>query len=243
MPRGSSRKAGPIPNPRARLIQFRRLLLGDVASASGDNEESPPNLPPHKLSPQHPTGIDHLTSNFSPTEYLHAVRRAIEYIHAGDVFQVNLCPAATAPGARLADRPLLPAPRAEPRADGRLPRRRRLANRQCVARAVPESCRPACGDPADQGHRRSHPRRRCRPQTRSRAHTLGEESRRERDDRRPDAQRLDALLPTGECPRHAALRTGRVRLGAAPGVGRRRQAPRRSVHRSICCAALSPAAR
>ena len=31
-----------------------------------------------------------LTSNFAPAEYLETVRRAIEYIHAGDIFQVNL---------------------------------------------------------------------------------------------------------------------------------------------------------
>jgi para-aminobenzoate synthetase component 1 len=31
-----------------------------------------------------------LTSNFAAEQYLDAVRRAIEYIHAGDVFQVNL---------------------------------------------------------------------------------------------------------------------------------------------------------
>ena len=31
-----------------------------------------------------------LTSNYSPADYLQAVRRAIEYIHAGDCFQVNI---------------------------------------------------------------------------------------------------------------------------------------------------------
>jgi para-aminobenzoate synthetase component 1 len=34
--------------------------------------------------------MDGLTSNFSAAEYLQMVRRGIEYIHAGDVFQVNL---------------------------------------------------------------------------------------------------------------------------------------------------------
>ncbi len=43
-----------------------------------------------------------LTSDFSPESYLEAVRRAIEYIHAGDIFQVNLsqrllCPASDDP--------------------------------------------------------------------------------------------------------------------------------------------------
>jgi para-aminobenzoate synthetase component 1 len=77
-------------DPAARLTQFRKLLFGELASASGDDEQAPPRLPLHALSPQHPTGIEHLTSNFAPTDYLRAVRRAIEYIYAGDVFQVNL---------------------------------------------------------------------------------------------------------------------------------------------------------
>lgn len=33
---------------------------------------------------------DHLYSNFSREEYLHAIERAIEYVFAGDIFQVNL---------------------------------------------------------------------------------------------------------------------------------------------------------
>jgi len=35
-------------------------------------------------------GVEGLTSNFSRQAYLHAVRRAIDYVYAGDVFQVNL---------------------------------------------------------------------------------------------------------------------------------------------------------
>ncbi len=43
-------------------------------------------------------GPNGLTSNFSRPDYLAAVARAIEYIRAGDIFQVNLsqrllCPA------------------------------------------------------------------------------------------------------------------------------------------------------
>ncbi len=53
-----------------------------------------PTLPPieaHELAPQFALGRgDDLTSNFSPDSYLRASRRAIEYIHAGDIFQVNL---------------------------------------------------------------------------------------------------------------------------------------------------------
>jgi len=36
------------------------------------------------------TGVPNVTSNFSRAGYLDAVRRAVEYVHAGDCFQVNL---------------------------------------------------------------------------------------------------------------------------------------------------------
>jgi para-aminobenzoate synthetase component 1 len=43
------------------------------------------------VAPQHAVTIHNgLTSNFTSAEYLQAVRRAIDYIHAGDCFQVNL---------------------------------------------------------------------------------------------------------------------------------------------------------
>jgi para-aminobenzoate synthetase component 1 len=43
------------------------------------------------LAPQHEVGrLPGLTSNFSRRQYLAAVERAIEYIRAGDIFQVNL---------------------------------------------------------------------------------------------------------------------------------------------------------
>jgi para-aminobenzoate synthetase component I len=48
-------------------------------------------LPIEKLAPQFSAGdLPNLTSNFSRADYLAAVHRAIEYIYAGDVFQVNL---------------------------------------------------------------------------------------------------------------------------------------------------------
>lgn len=44
-----------------------------------------------QLAPQFPVrDIPDLTSNFSPDEYRSAIQRVIDYIHAGDVFQVNL---------------------------------------------------------------------------------------------------------------------------------------------------------
>jgi para-aminobenzoate synthetase component 1 len=42
-------------------------------------------------------GFPDVTSNFSPDSYIAAVRRAIEYIHAGDCFQVNLSQRLLAP--------------------------------------------------------------------------------------------------------------------------------------------------
>ena len=48
-------------------------------------------LPATQLARQWPAaGVDGLTSNFSRDGYLRIVDRAIEYIHAGDIFQVNL---------------------------------------------------------------------------------------------------------------------------------------------------------
>jgi para-aminobenzoate synthetase component 1 len=51
-----------------------------------------------KLAPQFPTGLNEITSNMSAADYQRMIKRAVEYIHAGDVFQANLaqrllCPA------------------------------------------------------------------------------------------------------------------------------------------------------
>jgi para-aminobenzoate synthetase component I len=42
------------------------------------------------LAAKHDVGLDDISSNMSSSEYQRMVRRAVEYIHAGDVFQVNL---------------------------------------------------------------------------------------------------------------------------------------------------------
>lgn len=43
------------------------------------------------LAPQYPTdGLEGLTSNFDRDQYIDAVKRSIDYIRAGDVFQINL---------------------------------------------------------------------------------------------------------------------------------------------------------
>jgi len=74
----------------ARLARFNKLLLGELAPASGDTAYASPALSFDVLAPQHATGIEDLTSNFSAADYMSTVRRAIEYIYSGDVFQVNL---------------------------------------------------------------------------------------------------------------------------------------------------------
>jgi len=76
-----------------RLEQFRRWLSGPAES---DDWRTPGKTPlpmvvGDELAPQHAiAGLDGLTSNFSEAGYLRAVQRAIEYVFAGDVFQVNL---------------------------------------------------------------------------------------------------------------------------------------------------------
>ena len=95
----------------ARLEEVRARLSGPARSQSRTDCQSVPQrktdcrsvlhpaaptlegktLKPDQLAPQYAVpGPDGLRSNFSKADYLRAVRRAIEYIHAGDVFQVNL---------------------------------------------------------------------------------------------------------------------------------------------------------
>ncbi|MBN2215822.1 MAG: aminodeoxychorismate synthase component I [Pirellulales bacterium] len=81
-----------------RMKQFRQWLTGDAQSAALGQERfrsaRPGHSKPlgrHELAPQFPVrGSKMLLSNFSEAEFLRTVERAIEYIRAGDVFQVNL---------------------------------------------------------------------------------------------------------------------------------------------------------
>ena len=85
----------------ARLAQFRARLAKKPSSI----ETRSGNLPllSSALAPQFEiAGHDGLASNFSAVAYQRAVQRTIDYIHAGDVFQVNLSqrllhPASTPP--------------------------------------------------------------------------------------------------------------------------------------------------
>lgn len=66
-------------------------LCGIPPPSAPDLAASLPPLGIDQLAPQYPVpGSTGLTSNLSAEQYLRAVERAIEYIRAGDVFQVNL---------------------------------------------------------------------------------------------------------------------------------------------------------
>jgi para-aminobenzoate synthetase component I len=60
-------------------------------------------LPLRVLNQHTLRGYPHVTSNFSRDAYIDAVRRAVEYVHAGDVFQVNISQRLLAP---LTEHPL-----------------------------------------------------------------------------------------------------------------------------------------
>ncbi|MCA9237741.1 MAG: anthranilate synthase component I family protein [Planctomycetales bacterium] len=54
-------------------------------------------VPLADLAPQHRVGAVNVTSNLDESGYLQMVQRGIDYIHAGDVFQVNLAQRLLAP--------------------------------------------------------------------------------------------------------------------------------------------------
>lgn len=85
---------------KERLEEVRRWLVSPPPeSRPSAQTEHAAVIEADRLAPQYSAGIHAaLTSNFSGPGYLAAVRRAIDYIVAGDVFQVNLsqrllCPA------------------------------------------------------------------------------------------------------------------------------------------------------
>lgn len=82
---------------QARASQIQNLLMSDSAatplpsSVQANGRRVRNALPSSSLAPQFPAGgFENLTSNFSHNSYVEAASRAIEYIYAGDVFQVNL---------------------------------------------------------------------------------------------------------------------------------------------------------
>ncbi len=76
---------------KQRLDRFRDLALGKERREAGPPSTAQSHVAEADVAPQFPTGrLPRLTSNFSGAGYLGAVQRGIDYIYAGDVFQVNL---------------------------------------------------------------------------------------------------------------------------------------------------------
>lgn len=69
-----------------RLRQVKEALARPAERADSLTEPRAISLVPQYAAP----GLPDLTSNFSRADYLRAVERAIEFIYAGDIFQVNL---------------------------------------------------------------------------------------------------------------------------------------------------------
>ncbi|HEV3437489.1 MAG TPA: anthranilate synthase component I family protein, partial [Gemmata sp.] len=86
---------------RSRLTGVLNILRRPVQSLRPLEEPPSPrprNVQTNELAPQYALpGFPGVTSNFNRTSYEAAVRRVIEYIHAGDCFQVNLSQRLLAP--------------------------------------------------------------------------------------------------------------------------------------------------
>lgn len=92
---------------RRRVNAFLNWLRGDshqdsCVSRSTYSKGANP-LPVERLAPQYPVAeLPGVTSNFTAAGYIAAIERAIDYVYAGDIFQVNLaqrllCPARSDP--------------------------------------------------------------------------------------------------------------------------------------------------
>lgn len=89
---------------KQRLRAIQGLLQAGRRDRSRVKRVDSPGLSTQALSRQYPVpGRSGLMSNFARSGYLSAVGRAIEYIHAGDCFQVNLSQRLLAPAP---DRPV-----------------------------------------------------------------------------------------------------------------------------------------
>jgi para-aminobenzoate synthetase component 1 len=76
----------------------RDWVLAQLREPTTREAPTPGPQPPVALTPQHPLpGFPGVTSNFSREAYIEAVARAVEYVHAGDCFQVNLSQRLLAP--------------------------------------------------------------------------------------------------------------------------------------------------
>src|SRR5262245_31885961 len=78
---------------RSRRLQRARARLRQVKQFMQARRASPQWSPGVALTPAmgHPvSGFDSLSTSFKRGDYMTAVQRAVEYVHAGDCFQVNL---------------------------------------------------------------------------------------------------------------------------------------------------------
>jgi para-aminobenzoate synthetase component I len=76
---------------RQRIDQFQGWLAESISAPRNSCEHHSPVLATADLAPSYPVpGPAGLRSNFTSEDYKRTVQRAIDYIHAGDVFQVNL---------------------------------------------------------------------------------------------------------------------------------------------------------
>jgi para-aminobenzoate synthetase component 1 len=81
-----------------RLAHFRSLLEAPrTACGLGPPQDAALRLAARDLAPQFDVGRPGVTSNLSADDYLRMIRRGVEYIHAGDLFQVNLAQRLLAP--------------------------------------------------------------------------------------------------------------------------------------------------
>jgi para-aminobenzoate synthetase component 1 len=84
LPESDPRRRRQRAERRLREVKQRLRAAADLMPWAA----SPPLQP---LAPQWPVpGLAGLTSSFSRNAYLETIRRAVEYIHAGDCFQVNI---------------------------------------------------------------------------------------------------------------------------------------------------------
>ena len=76
---------------RANYFRWLLELGGLPAQLDQDNPVAPSKLEPSELEPSvDVAGPAGLKSNFTPEDYIAAVQKSIDYVNAGDVFQVNL---------------------------------------------------------------------------------------------------------------------------------------------------------
>ena len=86
-PETESRKRG---ERAAKRLHHFRAMLSSTCESTRSNTSGVKRVFANKLAPQFETSHRHLTSDFSAEGYCRTVGRAIDYIYAGDVFQVNL---------------------------------------------------------------------------------------------------------------------------------------------------------